>query len=276
MKGLKVGKINYLNLFPIFRFLEKDGVAANCEFLEGVPSRLNKMLREGKIDISPSSSIEYLRHREMYEIIGGHSISSFGPIGSILLFSDRPIDNLNGERILTSSQSETSVVLLDIILRRFYSQTVTLMPYDIMIPDDLISEHPCLLIGDDALIARKLVTDSTTKGQSSKFKIQNIYDLGEIWFKKTGLPFVFALWIVRKDSLKKKKDLISDFKDSLDRAKEKALKSFEQLASENYLHEVLSKEEIVYYWNHISYELYDEHLKGLELFGSMADLSLSS
>lgn len=263
MKELRIGRINYLNLFPIFKSLEEDRYKPDYQIIDGVPSRLNKLLREGVIDISPSSSIEYLRHRDMYEIIEGHSISSFGTIGSILLFSGIPIEKLNGRTILTSSQSETSVVLLDIILRKFYGHDVTLIPSEIAIPDALGTGHALLLIGDDALIVRKKLSDSSPS---------YIYDLGDIWFKNTGLPFVFALWIVRKDSLREKGQQIQAFKSSLDRAKSKALSNLEQLASQNYLQGILSKEEILSYWKQISFDLGSEHIKGLELFASLAGL----
>lgn len=263
MKRLKIGKINYLNLFPIFECLEEDHDAPAFEAIEGVPSTLNKLIREGRLDISPSSSIEYLRNRDMYEIIEGHSISSFGTIQSILLFSDMPIEKLEGQTILTSSQSETSVKLLDIILKKFYGQDVTFMPSDIVVPNALKSNHACLLIGDDALIWRKRLANLSPL---------YVYDLGDIWFRNTGLPFVFALWIVRRDTLREKRQEIEAFKESLDRAKTKALNNFEQLASGNYLQGILSKEEIVSYWRQISFDLGEEHLKGLELFRVMAEL----
>lgn len=257
MQALRIGRINYLNLFPIFKGLEDEDGSLPFEVIDGVPSKLNKMLRDGEIDISPSSSIEYLRHKDMYEIMEGHSISSFGAIGSILLFSRRPIEKLNDQTILTSSQSETSVALLDIILRRFYGHNMTLLSSEIDPQDAYGSGHACLLIGDDALVAKKRLKDLSWL---------YIYDLGEIWFNKTGLPFVFALWIVRKDSAMEKKKQVEAFKRSLDRAKTKALSRLENLASISYLSGVLTEEEIVSYWKQISFDLEKEHLKGLELF----------
>ncbi|MBI3591977.1 MAG: menaquinone biosynthesis protein [Nitrospirae bacterium] len=117
---LKIGKIPYANLFPIFYTLERGCDCSSYEFVEGVPSRLNKMLHAGEIDISPSSSIEYIKNQSLYRIIDNHSISSKGPVGSISLFTAKPVAELNGAVIYVSSQSETSVALLDIILRRFY------------------------------------------------------------------------------------------------------------------------------------------------------------
>jgi chorismate dehydratase len=61
-KRLLIGEIPYANLFPIFYTLKKESDLSGYEFVEGVPSALNKKIREGLIDVSPSSSIEYLRH----------------------------------------------------------------------------------------------------------------------------------------------------------------------------------------------------------------------
>jgi len=257
MRDLKVGRINYLNLFPIFNCLEEDKEAPPFNIIDGVPSSLNRLLRDGRIEISPSSSIEYLRNREIYEIIEGHSISSFGAIRSILLFSKKTIEELDGEKVLTSSQSETSVVLLDVILRRFYGHDVELIPSECNLPDALQQSPACLLIGDDALIWRKRLTGSIQP---------YIYDLGEIWFRNTGLPFVFALWIVRKDALQEMKEEISLFKEALNRAKAKALLSLEHLSSLTPLSTILSEEEIISYWRQISFDLGEDHIKGLELF----------
>jgi len=117
---LRIGKIPYANLFPIFYMIEKESDLSGYEFIEGAPSELNKKIREGLIDISPSSSIEYLRHPDKYTLIENHSISSKGPVGSILLFSKQPIETLDGLSILTSSQSETSVALIQIVMKKFY------------------------------------------------------------------------------------------------------------------------------------------------------------
>src|SRR5512134_2759317 len=104
---LHIGRIPYANLFPIFYLMGKRGDAP-YDIIEGVPSELNRKLRDGIIDISPSSSIEHLRHPDKYDVIRNHSISADGPIRSIFLFSRMPLEALDGQTILTSSQSETS------------------------------------------------------------------------------------------------------------------------------------------------------------------------
>ncbi|HWR58863.1 MAG TPA: menaquinone biosynthesis protein [Thermodesulfovibrionales bacterium] len=251
---MKIGKINYANLFPIFYALSRIPDCAEYEFIEGVPSEVNRLLREGEIEISPSSSIEYLRRESLYSLIEGHSISSFGPIGSILLFSKRPVETLDGLTILTSSQSETSVALLDIILRKFYDFHCALLPTSAPLAKAMASHSACLLIGDDAL------------REALKWPKLYIYDLGDIWFKNTGLPFVFALWIARSSFCKSEPLLCERFKDNLDVAKKQALRSLKEIGGKSSLAAVLSEDEIVSYWEGISYDLGDEHRKGLTLF----------
>jgi len=256
---LRIGKIAYTNLFPIFYMLEK-GNLSEYEIIDGFPSALNRMLRNGEIDISPSSSIEYLRYPDYYTIIEGHSISSKGPIRSIFLFSKRPVEELEGMTILTTSQSETSVVLLDIILKKFYKIECSLQPINGL--SDLRSneKEAFLLIGDDALKAKKTIFD------------MYVYDLGEVWYKHTGLPFVFALWIARKDCSTKKAELFERFVHDLNKAKESAMNNLNEIAQElkllllNRHSLVVSEEELVSYWKGISYDFGDEHRRGLELF----------
>ncbi|HTR44974.1 MAG TPA: menaquinone biosynthesis protein, partial [Thermodesulfovibrionales bacterium] len=254
IERLKIGRIRYANLFPIFHMLERAAGSAAYEFVEGVPSALNKLLREGMIDISPSSSVEYLRHGETYTLLDGHSISSFGPVGSILLFSRRPIETLDGRTVLASSQSETSVALLDIVLRKFFDLTCPVKPSGEPLSKAIESHSAYLLIGDDAL------------REAPRWPKLHIYDLGEIWYKTTGLPFVFALWIARKDCGINNPHAFGQFRVDLDFAKTEGLKNLKTIAKNYPAKNLLSEEEFVAYWQGISYDFGEEHKKGLALF----------
>lgn len=252
---LKIGIIQYANLFPVFYTLQKECDCSSYEFVEDVPSRLNLMLRKGAVDISPSSSIEYLKNPDLYRIIEGHSISSRGPVGSILLFSDKPFEALNGAVIDVSSQSETSVALLDIILKKFYMVDAVLRVSD---SPESSGANIFLLIGDDAL---KYSVKDTQKNYI-------VYDLGEIWHRKTGLPFVFALWIARKEFFEQpiKKQLLKRFTEDLNKTKKSSLSKLDELAKHSPLKSFMKEDEIVAYWRKIDYGLSDENKKGLELF----------
>lgn len=261
--NLRIGRIAYTNLFPIFYGLQrKQQDAASYEFIDGVPSELNRKIRTGEIDISPSSSIEYLRNRDHYRLIEGHSISSFGPVGSVLLFSNQPIEALEGRTVLTSSQSETSVALLAIILKKFYGIDAKLSSTAESITRStgaaMKAHDAYLLIGDDAM------------KEALQWPREKIYDLGDLWYRHTGLPAVFALWIARKTCCEQNPALFRQFMRDLEESKSAAPGSFREIAGDSWLRHIIPVEEIVAYWEGISYDFLDEHRRGLELFRDYA------
>ncbi|MBI4843437.1 MAG: menaquinone biosynthesis protein [Nitrospirae bacterium] len=280
---LKIGKIPYTNLFPIYYYLENISARPEFVFLEGVPSELNRMLREGKIDVSPSSSIEYLKHKDIYSLIPWTSISAQGAVGSIYLFSRSPIESLGNSKIAVSSHSETSVVLLKIIMNEFLSLDCSYEITEASSVDKNLKQYSAsLLIGDEAMReAKKLSAISNQPSEKNKAIAKNslqitnhespyLYDLGAIWHKHTGLPFVFALWIIRKESLAGKKELLKNLSEDIILAKKYIPKHLKTLAGKSPMRKWLSEKELVSYWNGISYDFTDEHMEGLLLFEKYA------
>jgi chorismate dehydratase len=277
---LRVGKIPYLNLMPIFYMLTQECDCSEYEFVEGYPAKLNEMLRTGSLDVSPSSSVEYLRRESDYDVMDGHSISSRGPVESILLFSRLPLSELDGRKVFVTYQSETSAALLEVILRKFYNINCALKVSSLPSEEALKSHSAFLAIGDDALSAARMAKNITEECPETgcsflRFGIFQyfVYDLGEIWEKSTGLPFVYALWISRKDLPDEKKYLIKKFAADLDHAKSAALKKLPELS--RLAGHAMPPEDIVRYWDKISYNLGEEHRKGLALFrGYLEELGL--
>jgi chorismate dehydratase len=282
---LKVGRIPYANFFPVFYYFDKECKHTDYKFIKGVPSKLNKMLRDGKLDISPSSSIEFLRNKDKYLILPWFSVSSAGPIYSIRLFSKLPLHNLGGKEIALSSDSETSNVLLKIILEEFLSLTCRFKSTNRRSVKSILSTFSAVLhIGDTAMIeAKKLSAASNQisplvkrehRGVNSNLLTPNteiyIYDLGELWFKYTRLPFVFALWIARKQAVAEKKELISKLSNDLIKARRYAGKKFHLIAKEAPQKKWLTEKELVDYWKNISYDFTEKHLEGLRLFEKYA------
>lgn len=263
---LKIGRIPYANLFPIFYYLDKKCDASDYRFIKGVPSRVNRMLREGELDVSPSSSIEYLRNKDRYLVLPWCSISSSGPIKSILLFSKCPIDELGGKTIAVSSESETSTLLLKIILKEFFAVESRFEQESRSSVRNILSTSPAMLhIGDTAMIeAHKLSLDKPR--ESSTY----VYDLGDLWDKFTGLPFVFALWVVRREAAEEKGELIKKLSDDLIKAGKFAGSRFKLIASEAPHKKSISEKELVAYWKLISYDLSEKQMEGLTLFEKYA------
>jgi chorismate dehydratase len=263
---LRIGKISFANLYPVFRMLEGDLGREGYEIVQGYPSALNRMLRQGSLDVSPSSSIEYLRHEDMYSYIQGHSISSKGPVGSILLFSRKPIESLGGEEVFTTHQSETSAALLKVILGKFYSLACAFKTTEEPFEKAVASHAAYLSIGDEALRAsRKAGQDTGAAPRRGKIGggVYYIYDLGDLWHRNTALPVTFALWIVRKDLPEGKKRLFEKFRADLERTGLLMQERFDDMAREPGL--VLPPPEMAEYWRGIYYGLDEECLRGLEL-----------
>lgn len=269
---LRVGKISYLNLLPVFHSLDRITVPGHYEIIESFPSALNHMLRDGQLDVSPSSSIEYLRDKDGYGYLEGHSISSRGAVKSILLFSEVPIEEMAGHEVMSTHQSETSVALLKIILNKFHGHdcavTTTDMPFD-----EAIRRHSAYLsIGDDALgalISAETINSADMPSNCNAMcsisgKPLYVYDLGDLWFAHTGLPAVFALWTYRKDLPPYKKHLLQEFKKDLDRALDYALKNLESIAASAKTH--IPASEAVAFWKGITYDLPEDCIEGLKLF----------
>jgi len=249
---LRVGRINYANCTPLFAALQKNFDCGAYRFIHGVPSRLNQMLFRGKVDLSPSSSIFYGRSFEQFLLLPDLSINSDGPVRSVLLFSRFPIDDLDGKTVCLTSESETSVVLLKIILRKYFGFRNRFVRRRLSGP---VSEFPAfLVIGDTAL----------------KWSFLDLplykYDLGEIWKDLTGLPFVFALWILRKDAAENRLNPVTRIRTQLSEAKCLALSSLELIAEECSEREWMGLEGLISYWKSISYDLSGRQLRGLGAF----------
>ncbi len=251
---LRVGKITYANLFPIFYMMEQEGGSSRYDIIDGVPSELNRKLRDGAIDISPSSSIEYLRYPDRYQVIRNHSISADGPIKSILLFSKTSLESLNGQTILTSSQSETSVALVEIICRKFFNLACTFEPSADPVGTALQSSPAYMLIGDEAI------------QESLKWPDLFMYDLGSLWKQHTGLPFTYALWLVRKECAAEMPEALAEFIRHLDMAKKHAQRGLREAAAAWPHKTLLPQEDLIAYWEGISYDLTSRHWRGLSLF----------
>jgi chorismate dehydratase len=159
---IRLGRISYVNMAPVFFRLEAD-----VDEVPGVPTELNTRLLEGEIDLAPISSIEYGRNAERLRILPRLCVSSEGAVDSIQLVSRVPLDDVR--RVAVTPESATSVVL-----------TRVLLPEASHVPLGEEAEAK-LLIGDAAL--KSAFEDPTPH-----------YDLGRLWLERTGLPMVFAVW----------------------------------------------------------------------------------
>jgi chorismate dehydratase len=159
---IRLGRISYVNMAPVFYRLDAD-----VEEVQGVPTELNERLLAGELDLAPISSIEYARNAGRLRLLPRLCVGSEGAIDSIQLVSRRPLEQVRS--VAVTPESATSVVL-----------TKVLLPEAEHVPLGATADAT-LLIGDAAL--KSAFEDPTPH-----------YDLGRLWLERTGLPMVFAVW----------------------------------------------------------------------------------
>lgn len=253
--SLRVGQISYANCTPLFTALQENFDCSAYHFIHGVPSRLNLLLSEGIIELSPSSSIEYGKSPGKYLLLPELSISADGPVKSVLLISKLPLERLDGESICLTSESETSAALLKIILKKYFGFTNRFRTMKVAEPSDAFRACPAVLvIGDTAL-----------RWASFNLSLYQ-YDLGDVWHSLTGLPFVFALWILRKEAVEDKFDEVVQISNQLKEAKEIAVSSLDRIAEKCSERTWMDLAELVFYWKTISYDLSARHVAGIRAF----------
>ena len=251
---LCVGRISYLNAVPFFYHLRQTGFAG--QVIDGVPAELNARLAAGELDLSPSSSFEYALHWHDYLLLPGFSISSFGPVHSVLLFSCLPLTTVGQSEIVLTGESATSVNLLKVLLREFCgANRVICRVADGPVEAVIAAGGSALLIGDRALRAARNLPEG-----------MQVYDLGELWMRYTGLPFVFGLWIVRRAAYAARQGEILRFCRQLGQSLDLAFADLGGMAAAVSSGGPLAAEELVAYWQTVSYQLTPAHLDGLRRF----------
>jgi len=150
-----------------------------------LPAVCADRLANGAADIGIVPVIEIPRLE--LAVAYGTGIACRGPVRSILLISKVPIAQIR--TLATDTSSRTSVQLARIILERKYGVRPTLIPMPPALPAMLGAADAALVIGDPAL---------HIDPASLPFEV---LDLGAEWFELTGLPFVFAAWAGRPDTM---------------------------------------------------------------------------
>jgi len=199
LKPLRIGCVKYLNARPLIR-----GWPGGVEFDH--PSALCQRLANGELGVALVSSFEFLRN-PIYRIVDGVSISSDGPVYSVVVAHRSEISEV--EEIELDPASQTSVNLLRCslferglkprLIRNVDLQSVRptgLPPAKCKATENISAGRTGnmpmlrgrLLIGDQAICFRQK--------HAGEFRF---WDLGQEWQKLMGLPFTYAFWLIRPE-----------------------------------------------------------------------------
>ena len=96
---MRVGRIGYINCYPVYGAIDRGIVTLPGEFVTGTPSELNNLLAAGELDVSVVSAVEYARNAKDYHLLPDLAISCDGPVRSVSVFSRRDIADLDGATV---------------------------------------------------------------------------------------------------------------------------------------------------------------------------------
>jgi chorismate dehydratase len=256
----RVGRIPYINTYPVYGAIDRGLIPCAATLIDGVPSALNARMARGDLDISVVSAVEYAAHAERYLLLPDLAISCDGPVRSVLLFSRVPVERLDGQVVLVSRSSMTSVELLALLFSQRWGVTPVLVPADAERADldraDLPPHAARLVIGDAALLLA-----AQTDADRSKYPER--LDLGQAWKAWTGLPFVFAVWVAQRSM---PVHAALGLHASLIASRDWGLRHLDVLAAQAALATGVARDVCQTYLSGLDYRLSLPHLRGLTEF----------
>lgn len=230
----RVGSVPYLNGAPLTRGIEDQVILAT-------PAKLAEMLQRDELDAALVSITEVL-FTDRYDVLDGVAVASLGEVKSVLLAHRRPIEE--AKEIFCDTASLTSVQLLKVLLgERGLTPEFKPLPSYSDLPDY------ALLIGDPAI-------DFLRSSPSHE-----IWDLGEAWYDLTHLPFVYAVWALRRGIDNKL------LREKLREAKEFGLDTLDYLISSRTEYDLEFRKD--YLGWHIHYHLGSDEKRGIARFAEL-------
>lgn len=169
----RVGSVRFLNAAPLVRGIED-------EIILDTPAGLAEKLRKDELDAGLVSATEVLLN-DRYDVLDSIAIASLGEVQSVFLAHRGPLEK--AAEIFCDTASLTSVNLLRVLLaeRGLKPEFKPLPDYASAPERDYV-----LLIGDAALDFLRAPHE------------HEILDLGAAWYELTSLPFVYAVWALRR------------------------------------------------------------------------------
>jgi chorismate dehydratase len=265
---MRVGRIPYINCYPVYGAIDRGVVPMSAELVDGVPTALNQSMKLGTLDVSVISAVEYARDSTRYLLLPDLSICSDGPVRSVVLFSKRPASDLQGRRVLVSRSSMTSVALLELLFENVWDAKPAFVPSNSELSDIARfgeEDHDArLVIGDAALhLWSRLRSPELYPDDAGLTNYRYAYDLGGEWKRWTDLPFVFAVWVAQRttpvaEALGVHAGLIA--------SRDWGLRHLETLAAQAAIATGVHKNVCLEYLSGLDYGLSYQHLAGLTEF----------
>ncbi|AWB46939.1 ABC transporter substrate-binding protein [Paenibacillus sp. CAA11] len=249
-----MGKIVYTNVWPVFHHFHPEMISPSIQMVTEVPAVLNRALLAGELDLSPVSSFAYGTGSDSLKLLPGLSVSSDGPVNSILVFSRKPFkETVNGVIALTNT-SATSVNLLKIIVEKAFGGKPTYWNSEPTLDQMMEKSDAALLIGDHAIRA-----SWTDHGYY-------VTDLGQVWKEWTGLGMTFAVWAVQEDFAERNAELLGEIVAAFQDSKRRSLQDLRPLSQQACAEIGGTEAYWMNYFRTLRHDLSDRQQEGLALY----------
>lgn len=254
IKPTRIGKIDYTNVWPVFHYFNESALSRPAELVTKVPAVLNRAMAAGELDLSPVSSFAYGSGGSRFKLLPGLSVSSDGPVNSILVFSKKPLDTLQNGVIALTNTSATSVNLLKIIMEKAYGAHPEYRVCDPDLEAMMAKSDAALLIGDHAIRA--------SWEQHGYF----VTDLGKAWKEWTGLGMTFAVWAVQTDFARNNEQWLKEIEGAFLASKQTSIADLTPLVDTACAEIGGTRDYWDFYFHNLCYDFTEERQRGLQLY----------
>jgi len=241
----RIGSVQYFNAVPLNRGIESEVILAT-------PAQLAEMLRRDELDAALVSTAEVLL-TDRYDILDGIAIASLGEVYSVLLAHRCPLAEI--KEVFCHTASLSGLNLLKVLL----AERGLKPEFKPMSDPQKAAEHDAfLIIGDPAIDFQRAHPPSQSSGATSEHEI---LDLGTAWYELTKLPFVFAVWALRRGIENK------DLRRELRAAKQFGLETLDYLIETREEYDEEFRRD--YLGWHVHYHLADDEKRGIAKFAEL-------
>lgn len=252
--SVTVGRISYINVAPIYYGLDNGLKPSWLKIVNAAPSVLNSMMAKECLDISPVSSVIYAQQHNEWLLLPNLSIACFENVMSVLLVSRLPFDKLHNKKVILSDESAAGRELLKLLFAlRKIKPIFKVMAFK-NLKDIQKDADAVLVIGDSAL--REKWSDC----------YDYVFDLGKMWTRETGLPFVFAVWAVRKSFAKKNSEIVSSIIKLFHISKRQGIQNIQKIAVSSAKKLGINNDVCKSYYDKLCYDLHPIQINGIETF----------
>jgi chorismate dehydratase len=225
---LRVAAINFLNPAPLMWDFEhpplSDELTRRYSLHYTQPSLCAAELLAGRADLG---LIPIAALTPKLAVVPGCTIASLDEVRSIQLVIKAPYTLETVRTVAADTASRSSLAYAEILFRKFAGNHPDFIPAEADPIAMLQQADACILIGDPALLA----LETREKIEASVGRCAWL-DIAQEWRRRTGLPWVAAVWAVRPEALSDRTVSPAQLVEDLQRSRDHGLAHIDELVDE--------------------------------------------